>query len=129
MSERASPAYIDYKMTVTIKRGVLRVNQTYVLSNMYSTCHIKSFRSCRLGTSFVYLPRSRANPPSPLREAAYREGVPLIGPESDPVGWKVLQPVKIKGTIFDTREVEVECTVRICCMDPTQYLKLPGLFI
>lgn len=27
-SERASPAYLDYKLIVTIKRGALRVNQT-----------------------------------------------------------------------------------------------------
>jgi len=30
-SERASPAYIDYRLCVTIKRGALRVNQTYVV--------------------------------------------------------------------------------------------------
>ncbi|EIN09874.1 hypothetical protein PUNSTDRAFT_133646 [Punctularia strigosozonata HHB-11173 SS5] len=94
MSERASPAYIDYKLTVVIKRGALRVNQT-------------------LGTSFSYLPRSRPDPPSLLREAAYREGVPLIGPDGDAEGWKVLKPLKIQGTIFDTREVEVECTLAI----------------
>lgn len=29
-TERASPAYIDYKITATLKRGFLRVNQTYV---------------------------------------------------------------------------------------------------
>ena len=30
-SERASPAYIDYKLSVTIKRSFLRVNQTCVV--------------------------------------------------------------------------------------------------
>ena len=29
-SERASPAYIDYKLVVTVKKGSLRVNQAYV---------------------------------------------------------------------------------------------------
>ena len=28
-SERASPAYIDYRLVVTVKRGSFRVNQTY----------------------------------------------------------------------------------------------------
>ena len=28
--ERASPAYIDYKLVVTVRRGALRVNQTLV---------------------------------------------------------------------------------------------------
>lgn len=35
----------------------------------------------------------------------------MIGPEGDPEGWKVLPPVKVTGTVFDTRKVEVECTV------------------
>lgn len=30
-SERASPAYIDYRFLLTVKRGALRVNHTYVL--------------------------------------------------------------------------------------------------
>jgi hypothetical protein len=40
------------------------------------------------------------------------EGGGLIGPEGDPAGWKVLQPVKFKGKLFEAKEVEVECTVR-----------------
>lgn len=31
-SEKASPAYIDYKLTVTVRRPTLRANQTFVLS-------------------------------------------------------------------------------------------------
>ena len=30
-SERASPAYIDYKVTVTVRRGGLRVNNSWVI--------------------------------------------------------------------------------------------------
>lgn len=33
-TERASPAYINYKITAIIKRGALRVNQTYVLRSL-----------------------------------------------------------------------------------------------
>lgn len=29
-TERASPVYIDYKIIVTLKRGFMRINQTYV---------------------------------------------------------------------------------------------------
>lgn len=29
-TEKASPAYIDYRLIVTVKRGAFRVNQTYV---------------------------------------------------------------------------------------------------
>ena len=31
-TERASPAYIDYKLIVTVQRGMLRVNQVYAVS-------------------------------------------------------------------------------------------------
>ncbi len=36
-SERASPAYIDYKLVVTVKKSSLRVNQVYVPSSLYVT--------------------------------------------------------------------------------------------
>lgn len=52
-------------------------------------------------------------PPSPLRRIAYAEGSPLIGPEGDPEGWKILPGLKIKGTLFNTKDVEVDCTVRV----------------
>lgn len=44
---------------------------------------------------------------------AYSDGSLLIGPEGDPEGWKVLPPVQVKGTLFNVKEVEVTCTVRI----------------
>ncbi|KAH9481699.1 hypothetical protein JR316_0006226 [Psilocybe cubensis] len=93
-TERASPAYIDYKLIVTVKRGFLKVNQTLV-------------------TSFGYQPVTVPEQPSPLRRIAYSEGSPLIGPEGDPEGWRVLPTLKIKGTLFNTKEVEVDCTLAI----------------
>jgi len=92
-TERASPSYIDYRLVVTVKRGALKVNQT-------------------LSTNFSYLPISRPDPPSIFRQLAYKEGSGLLGPDGDPSGWKVLTPVTVKGTLFDTKAVEVECTVR-----------------
>ena len=35
-TERASPAYIDYKIIITVKRGFLRVNQASVLITPFS---------------------------------------------------------------------------------------------
>ena len=72
-----------------------------------------SSQTNRLGTSIVYVPLRRAAVPSPLRQLAYAESTPVIGPDGDPYGWKVLPSVKITGTVFDTRQVEVECTVRL----------------
>ncbi|KAJ7364224.1 hypothetical protein DFH08DRAFT_910474 [Mycena albidolilacea] len=93
-TERASPAYIDYRAVVTVKRGAFKMNQT-------------------LTTSLAYLPLTQPEPPSPLRQLAYQEGGDLVGPEGDPQGWKVLRPVKFKGKLFDAKEVEAECTLAI----------------
>ncbi|KAI0067293.1 hypothetical protein BV25DRAFT_1795158 [Artomyces pyxidatus] len=93
-SERASPAYIDYKLVATVRRGGLRVNN-------------------KLSTSFVYLPRSIADPPSLMRTIAYQQNTPLLGPKEDPPGWKVYPEVTIQGKLFDARSVSVFCTVRI----------------
>jgi len=35
----------------------------------------------------------------------------ILGPDADPEGWKVYDPVKITETLFGTREVSVQCTV------------------
>ncbi|KAH9063997.1 hypothetical protein EDB87DRAFT_1557455 [Lactarius vividus] len=91
-SERASPAYIDYKLYVTVRRGGLRVNS-------------------KLSTSFAFLPRTVADPPSPLRALVYAEGGAVLGPDADPQGWKVFDPVKITGTLFNARDVSVQCTL------------------
>ena len=65
----------------------------------------------RLSTNFVFIPRTVAEPPSPLRARAYAEGGVILDPNADPEGWKVYDPVKVTGTLFDTREVSVQCTV------------------
>ncbi|KAJ7455298.1 hypothetical protein B0H11DRAFT_2161072 [Mycena galericulata] len=91
-SERASPAYIDYRIVATVRRGTFKANQT-------------------LTTNFGYLPLTQPEPPSPLRQAAYREGNDLIGPDGDPGGWKVLPSFQVKGKLFDVRDVSVECTL------------------
>ncbi|KAJ7094264.1 hypothetical protein C8R44DRAFT_814125 [Mycena epipterygia] len=93
-SERASPAYIDYRIVATVKRGAFKVKQT-------------------LTTNFAYLPLIQPEPPSLMRQLAYKEGSELIGPEGDPTGWKILQPLKFKGKLFDAKEVDVECTLAI----------------
>ncbi|KAA1477189.1 hypothetical protein DENSPDRAFT_884883 [Dentipellis sp. KUC8613] len=93
-SERGSLAHIDYKLFVTIRRGILSVNST-------------------LSTNFVYLPNSVAEQPSALREVAYREGSALPGPQEDPEGWKVLSAVELKGHLFGSRPVALTYTLAI----------------
>lgn len=91
-TEKASAAYIDYRLVVTIRRGVFRVNQT-------------------LSTNFAYIPKIVPGVPSELRRLAYDEEMPLFSPDGDPDGWEVLAPVLVKGTLSEVTEVEVECTV------------------
>ena len=52
-----------------------------------------------------------AEPPSALCARGYAEGGVILGPDADPEGWKVYDPVKITETLFGTREVSVQCTV------------------
>ncbi|KAH7928056.1 hypothetical protein BV22DRAFT_1005674 [Leucogyrophana mollusca] len=91
---RASPAYIDYKIILTVKRGALRVNQTLV-------------------TNFAYVPATHPDPPSPMIQKAYKENLPLVGPDGDPEGWHVLPPIQLKGTLFDSKSVDVSCTATL----------------
>lgn len=66
-----------------------------------------------VGTVFAYTPIVRPEAPSILRQIAYLENTALLGPEEDPEGWTTLMPIKIRGTIFHARELDVTCTVSI----------------
>ena len=57
----------------------------------------------------------RAPPPSILRHICSVESSPLVGPEGDPDGWTVFEPVTVKGKIFTSRSVELKCTVSHRC--------------
>ena len=46
-----------------------------------------------------------------MRALVYFEGGVVLGPDADPQGWKVFDPVEITGTLFNTRNVTVHCTV------------------
>ncbi|KAF8071808.1 hypothetical protein FPV67DRAFT_1411305 [Lyophyllum atratum] len=107
-TEKASPAYINYRLVVTVKRGAFRVNQT-------------------LSTNFAYIPEIVPGLPSEFRRLAYTELSPIRGPDADPEGWKVLAPVTLKGMLFDVQKVEVQCTLAIAtplCYAPGSPLSL-----
>jgi len=61
----------------------------------------------RLLTSFVFQPYTIADPPFPLRPLAHVEGGAISDPGADPEGWKVYDLVKITGTLFNVRQVNV----------------------
>jgi len=99
-SERASTGYVDYKLIVTVKRGMLKVNQT-------------------LATAFAYVPVTRPELPSPMLQKAYKENLPLVGPEGDPDGWHTLPPLVIQGKLFDSHSAEV--TLSLALAKPLTY--------
>jgi hypothetical protein len=88
-TERASPAYINYKIAVIIKRGALKVNQT-------------------LATDFAYVPITKPELPSPMLQKAYKENISLVGPEGDPEGWYILPSVTVTGTLFGAKRGNVD---------------------
>lgn len=62
---------------------------------------------------FNYVPRSKAGTPSELRQLAYQENAPLFGPEIDPSGWRLPDPARLIGYLFDKQKLEIKCTVRL----------------
>lgn len=78
-------------------------------------------------TSFGYHPITLPEKPSPLRLLAYSEGSSLVGPEGDPEGWKVLPEIKIKGTLFNIKKVEVNCMVGLSIVIVMSWILNPDL--
>ncbi|KAJ7104416.1 hypothetical protein B0H15DRAFT_896895 [Mycena belliarum] len=69
--------------------------------------------SLLLHTMFVYVPAVRPDPPSILRQVAYRNNISIPGPEIDRDGWHTCPTVNSKGTIFNIRKVEVQCSLSL----------------
>lgn len=132
-SERASPSYIMYKLVVTVKRGMFKVNQVWVEQFPWNVRRDKQI-TYRLTCNISYTPLIKAERPSALRELSYSENNSLLGPLGDPDGWKIFGPVQIKGMLFGVKEVAFDCTVSrsiirkdmaderaACCCNTRQY--------
>jgi hypothetical protein len=59
------------------------------------------------------MPIGKPEMPSPLRLKAYKEGLDLIGPDGDSEGWFVVPSFRAQGTLFEKREVDLECSLAI----------------
>ncbi|KAF7424449.1 hypothetical protein PC9H_009756 [Pleurotus ostreatus] len=92
--ERHTRAGIKYDVIVRISRGKLRVNS-------------------KLTATFGYLPIIRPMAPSPLRQLAYQENSPILGPEADPEGWHTVPSTWVKGNVFGKRSVSIHCTLSL----------------
>jgi hypothetical protein len=54
-----------------------------------------------------------------MLQKAYKENLPLVGPEGDPDGWHTLPPSTIQGKLFDSRTVEA--TLSLALAKPLTY--------
>ncbi|KAJ7244856.1 hypothetical protein C8J57DRAFT_762840 [Mycena rebaudengoi] len=92
--ERAASFSIQYSVELRIMRGKLRQDDK---------------RVCTLGVFSMRQP----GPPSMLRQLAYQENSPLLGPEADPDGWQSLPSFSISGLLFSVLTVDVKCTLAL----------------
>ena len=58
-----------------------------------------------------YVPLARPCAPTILRQLAYQQNSPIVGPSNDPDGWKTLETVIVDGMLFRSIRVSARCTV------------------
>ncbi|KAJ3987412.1 hypothetical protein F5890DRAFT_1405227 [Lentinula detonsa] len=100
--ERNTRACIRYNLIVHISRSKFREDNN-------------------LQMAWIYIPASRPDPPSQLRQLAYQENSPLLGPEADLKGWYTLPSAKVHGTLFKNRVIEV--TLKLSLAQPLSYTR------
>ncbi|KAE9405202.1 hypothetical protein BT96DRAFT_955390 [Gymnopus androsaceus JB14] len=93
-SERELGASVQYDLTIHVSRGKLRADS-------------------QIRTPFGYVPSSRPEQPSMLRQLAFQSGVPAPGPSVDPRGWKTLSLCKAKGTLLQNCPADVHCSLSL----------------
>ncbi|KAI0327814.1 hypothetical protein GY45DRAFT_1327117 [Cubamyces sp. BRFM 1775] len=101
----------NYRLPPSFTDAEANVDVQYLLVVRVNRGGFKS--GDKLSVPLTYIPLARPSPPSILRQLAYRENTPLVGPEGDPDGWKALAPTQIKGMLFKTVPVEAECRVHV----------------
>jgi hypothetical protein len=131
--EHGARASVTYKLALTVRRGTFAVDTRYVTlslegSDSFFCQSVHYDSSCsflpstvtliflvdRIPIDIVYCPGIRPGPFSDMRTAAYKSGSAyLSGPAEDPDGWHSLNPVTVRGEVFSTREMAIECTVSL----------------
>ncbi|KAJ3935599.1 MAG: hypothetical protein NXY57DRAFT_1046588 [Lentinula lateritia] len=93
-SERDFAASVQYDLTIHISRAKLRADS-------------------QIRTPFGYVPSSKPEPPSILRQLAYQQSMPVPGPSADPRGWETLKTCKAKGTTLQNCPADVRCSLSL----------------
>ncbi|KAE9405200.1 hypothetical protein BT96DRAFT_877009 [Gymnopus androsaceus JB14] len=100
--ERHARASIQYEVVLRLARGFMKTDH-------------------RIITPFGYIPISRPEAPSRLRQLAYQENTPVPGPISDPEGWYTLTPIQIHGKLFNRQSIDATCTLSLA--SPLSYTR------
>ncbi|EIN05465.1 hypothetical protein PUNSTDRAFT_54858 [Punctularia strigosozonata HHB-11173 SS5] len=87
-NEVQSSFSIKYHISVRLRKGILRFDSI-------------------LSTPILFVPSLRPDPPSLFRQLALSNQIDLHGVEGDPEGWISFEPIKMKGKLFNSREVAV----------------------
>ncbi|KAI0368609.1 hypothetical protein BV20DRAFT_968964 [Pilatotrama ljubarskyi] len=93
-SDEQSSVHVQYSLVVRVNRGGFKTGS-------------------KLTVPLTYIPLARPSPPTILRQLAYQEDHPLVGPDGDPDGWKALGPISVDGVLFKTMSVEAECKLHV----------------
>jgi len=118
--ERNTPVSVQYDLTISISRGMLRSDNRSV--RLHFTLDVSFCLFCciyafmlfiRIRTAFGFIPSSRPDAPSILRQLAYQQFLPIPNPATDPDGWKFLRPVTVRGTLFRSHRIEAKAAVRL----------------
>ncbi|KAF7316153.1 hypothetical protein MIND_00133500 [Mycena indigotica] len=94
--ERGSPVTLHYSIMARI-----------VYKNMFRDV------DAEIKTMFVYVPAIRPDPPSRLRQLAYRSNSSIPGPEIDPAGWYLCMPIVVQGIVFNARPIQLQCLLAL----------------
>ncbi|KAI0833421.1 hypothetical protein BC628DRAFT_1414218 [Trametes gibbosa] len=89
-----SNVHVQYTLIVRINRGGFKAGS-------------------KLSVPLTYIPLARPSAPTIIRQLAYQEEHPLVGPDGDPDGWKALTPVVVPGVLFKTIPVEARCSIHV----------------
>lgn len=81
------------------------------MSSSIFVCEPELLKRIRIGTTIVYLAKTKPDVPSVARQVAYEGKKPLDDPTTDEEGWFTLPSTSVKGTAFGTRSVEVVYSV------------------
>lgn len=113
---KGSQSEIEYYLGVSVKRGGFFSEESMCVHNFILQCNLPidiQNGIYSLDALLTYVPVTIPGEPSILRQQAYAEGEPILGPEQDPEGWKIFPNVELRGTIFKSRNIYVACSVSV----------------